>query len=69
MFFKCDGQDLKDVQDTFNLTDKETKLIYNAKTGECLLTAGIRKIYAILHIDDYELKMIDKKFNKVNYYE
>ena len=69
MFFKCDGQDLKDVQDTFNLTDKETKLIYNAKTGECLLTAGIRKIYAILHIDDHELKMIDKKFNKVNYYE
>lgn len=62
MFFKCDGQDLKDIQETFKLTDKETKLIYNAKIGECILVAGIRKIYAILHIDENELKMIDRKF-------
>ena len=62
MFFKCDGQDLKDIQETFKLTNKETKLIYNAKIGECILVAGIRKIYAILHIDENELKMIDRKF-------
>lgn len=62
MFFKCDGQDLKDIQETFKLTDKEIKLIYNAKIGECILVAGIRKIYAILHIDENELKMIDRKF-------
>lgn len=62
MFFKCDGQDLKDIQETFKLTDKETKIIYNAKIGECILVAGIRKIYAILHIDENELKMIDRKF-------
>lgn len=68
IFFKCDGQDLKDVQETFNLTDKETKLIYNAKTGECLLVAGIRKIYAIFYIDEEELKKIDKKFLKVENY-
>ena len=66
MFFKCDGQDLKDVQETFNLTDKETKLIYNAKTGECLLVAGIRKIYAIVNIDQEELKMLDKKFEVIH---
>lgn len=69
MFFKCDGQDLKDVQETFNLSNKETKLIYNAKTGECLLVAGIRKIYATLYIDEDELKKIDKKFEKVKSYE
>lgn len=69
MFFKCDGQDLKDVQETFNLTEKETKLIYNAKTGECLLVAGIRKIYAILYIDRYEREIIDKNFQKVDSYE
>lgn len=68
LFFKCDGQDLKDIQETFNLTDKETKLIYNANRGECILTAGIRKIYTILHIDEQELAMIDKKFKKeINY--
>lgn len=64
MFFKCDGQDLKDVQTTFNLTEKETKLIYNAKTGECLLSAGIRKIFATLYIDENELEKIDRKFVK-----
>ncbi len=69
MFFKCDGQDLKDIQETFNLTNKESKLIYNAKTGECLLVAGIRKIFATLYIDDEEKKKLDKKFSKVNRYE
>ena len=64
MFFKCDGQDLLDLQQTFNLTEKEKNLIYNAKTGECLLMAGIRKIYAIIHIDESELKIIDSKFEK-----
>lgn len=64
MFFKCDGQDLLDLQQTFNLTEKEKNLIYNAKTGECLLMAGIRKIYAIIHIDESELKRIDSKFEK-----
>lgn len=64
MFFKCDGQDLRDLQETFKLTEKETKLIYNAKVGECILVAGIRKIYTILHIDKEELKVIDKKFER-----
>ena len=64
MFFRSDGQDLKDLQDTFNLTEKERELIYNAKTGECLLSAGIRKIYAILYIDETELKRIDSKYEK-----
>ena len=69
MFFKCDGQDLKDIQETFNLTNKEAKLIYNAKTGECLLVAGIRKIFATLYIDDEEKMKLDKKFSKVSKYE
>ncbi len=65
MFFKCDGQDLKDIQEVFKLTEKETKLIYNAKRGECLLSAGIRKIYATIHIDEQELKILDKKFERI----
>lgn len=69
MFFKCDGQDLKDIQETFNLTDKETKLIYNAKIGECLLSAGIRKIYSTIYIDNKEKSKLDKKFEKVKAYE
>ena len=62
LFFKLDGQDLRDVQETFKLTDKETQLIYNAKIGEALFIAGIRKIFINMYIDQEELKKIDEKF-------
>ena len=61
LFFKLDGQDLKDVQETFKLTDKETQLIYNAKIGEALFTAGIRKIFINMQIDKVEKELIDEK--------
>ncbi len=63
MFFKMDGQDLRDVVKTFSLTKKEENLIYNAKKGECLLTAGTRKIFATLKIPLQELQIIDEHFS------
>lgn len=60
MFFKMDGQDLRDVVKTFGLTNKEESLIYNAKKGECLLSAGNRKIYTIFKVPSQELKLIDE---------
>lgn len=68
LFFKLDGQDLKDVQETFKLTDKETQLIYNAKIGEALFTAGVRKLFISMDIDNIEKQQIDEKFRKVNAY-
>lgn len=59
LFFKTDGQDLRDIVKTFNLTKKEESLIYNAKKGECLVSAGTRKIFATLKIPVQELKVID----------
>lgn len=63
LFFKMDGQDLRDVVKTFSLTKKEENLIYNAKKGECLLTAGTRKIFATLKIPLQELQIIDEHFS------
>lgn len=63
MFFKMDGQDLRDLVKTFGLTKKEENLIYNAKKGECLLTAGTRKIFATLKVPLQELQIIDEHFN------
>ena len=37
-------------------------MIYNAKRGECLLSAGTRKIFAILKIPHQELSIIDENF-------
>ena len=68
LFFKLDGQDLKDVQETFKLTDKETQLIYNAKIGEALFIAGIRKIFINMQIDKKEKELIDEKFRRVKSY-
>lgn len=62
MFFKCDGRDLQDIVETFNLTEQEKKLIYNANQGECLFIAGIRKLFIKLKIFDEELKLIDENY-------
>lgn len=65
LFFKMDGQDLRDVVKTFGLTEKEESLIYNAKKGECLLSAGTRKIFAIVKVPQQELDIIDENSVRV----
>lgn len=69
MFFKCDGKDLKDITTIFKLTEQEEKMILNANVGECLFMAGIRKIYIMFKLFQYELEMIDSKFVKEKEYE
>lgn len=62
LFFKTDGKDLKDIVTTFKLTEQEEKMILNANVGECLFMAGIRKLYIMFRLFEYELEMIDSKF-------
>lgn len=64
MFFKTDGKDLKDIVNTFKLTEQEEKMLLNANVGECLFMAGTRKIYIMFKLFQYELEMIDSKFKK-----
>lgn len=64
MFFKTDGKDLKDIVTTFKLTEQEEKMLLNANVGECLFMAGIKKIYIMFKLFQYELEMIDPKFKK-----
>lgn len=64
LFFKCDGKDLKDIVNTFNLTEQEEKMLLNSKVGECLFMCGTRKLYMTFKLFDYELEMIDSKFVK-----
>lgn len=62
LFFKMDGQDLRDVVKVFSLSRKEEELIYNAKRGECLLSAGNRKIFVNVKVPHKELQIIDEHF-------
>jgi hypothetical protein len=62
LFFKMDGQDLRDLVKVFNLSKKEEELIYNAKRGECLLSAGNRKIFVNVKVPHKELQVIDEHF-------
>ena len=39
-------------------------MLLNANVGECLFMAGIRKIYIMFKLFQYELEMIDPKFKK-----
>lgn len=68
MFFKTDGKDLKDIVNTFKLTEQEEKMILNAKVGECLFMSGIKKIYVMFKLFQYELEMIDAKFERQQNY-
>lgn len=68
MFFKADGKDLKDIVNTFKLTEQEEKMILNAKVGECLFMSGIKKIYVMFKLFQYELEMIDAKFKRQQNY-
>ena len=60
--YKKDGKDLKDIVTTFKLTEQEEKMILNANVGECLFMSGIRKLYIMFRLFEYELEMIDSKF-------
>ena len=62
LFFKMDGQDLRDVVKVFSLSKKEEELIYNAKSGECLLSAGNRKIFVNVKVPHKEIQIIDEHF-------
>lgn len=62
LFFKMDGQDLRDVVKVFSLSKKEEELIYNAKRGECLLSAGNRKIFVNVKVPHKEIQIIDEHF-------
>ncbi len=62
LFFKMDGQDLRDVVKVFSLSKKEEELIYNAKRGKCLLSAGNRKIFVNVKVPHKELQIIDEHF-------
>lgn len=68
MFFKTDGKDLKDIVNTFKLTEQEEKMLLNANVGECLFMAGIRKIYIMFKLFQHELEFIDSKFKKEQEY-
>ena len=68
LFFKCDGKDLQDIVTTFNLTEQEEKMIFNANVGECVFMAGVRKMYVIFKLFQYELELIDSKFKKESNY-
>lgn len=68
-FLKMTKKELKEIENIFNLTEQEEKMILNAKVGECLFRCGTRKLYMIFKLFDYELEMIDSKFAKSDVYE
>ncbi len=48
--------------EVFNLSKKGEELIYNAKRGDCLLSAGNRKIFVNVKVQFNELQIIDEHF-------
>ena len=59
---KSSTENSKSVKLGNNISKKEESLIYNAQKGNCLISAGTRKIFATIKIPNKERKIIDENY-------
>lgn len=56
----CDGKNLKETTELYNLTEVEQELLFRRKRGNALLMIGAKRLHAIFEIPDYEIEYMGK---------
>lgn len=56
IIFGCDGQDLIDTKELYNLTDAEETLLTSKRRSHALMLIGNKRIHAKFEIPDYEFE-------------
>lgn len=56
----CDGKNLKETTELYNLTEAEQELLFRRKRGNALLMIGAKRLHAIFQIPDYEIEYMGK---------
>ncbi|GHU90775.1 hypothetical protein FACS1894202_11130 [Clostridia bacterium] len=54
--FGCDGQDLKELTDLYQLTDAERELLLSRKRGQALYTVGSKRLRVNCEIPEWKLR-------------
>jgi type IV secretory pathway VirB4 component len=57
ILFGCDGKNLKEITDLYNLGMEEQELLEKRNQGHCLIMAGARKCHAIINLTDDEKEL------------
>jgi hypothetical protein len=56
----CDGKDLDDISNLYNLTDTEYELVHSKKRGNALMTIGSKRLHVWFLVPDYKMKLIGR---------
>ncbi len=56
----CDGKDLDDISNLYNLTDTEFELVHSKKRGNALMMIGSKRLHVWFKVPDYKFKLIGK---------
>ena len=58
--FGCDGKNLKDTAETFQLTEAEQNILLSGRRGKALCLIGNQHIHVDFDLPDYKLKLMGK---------
>jgi hypothetical protein len=56
----CDGKDLDDITQLYNLTDTEYELVHSKKRGNALMFIGSKRLHVWFLVPDYKLALIGR---------
>lgn len=56
----CDGKDIDDISNLYNLTDTEYELIHSKKRGNALMFIGSKRLHVWFLVPDYKMKLIGR---------
>jgi len=56
----CDGKDLDDITNLYNLTDTEYELVHSKKRGNALMFIGSKRMHVWFLVPDYKMKLIGR---------
>jgi hypothetical protein len=56
----CDGKDLDDITQLYNLTDNEYELVHSKKRGNALMMIGSKRLHVWFLVPDYKMELIGR---------
>lgn len=58
IIFGCDGQNLKEIKELYNLTDAEEELLLSKQRGHALMMIGSKRLHVNFEIPEYKFEYI-----------
>ena len=56
----CDGKNLQETKELYNLTEAEEELLAGKKRGNALIIIGSKRLHIVFEIPEYKFKFMGK---------